>query len=628
MSMLEAAIKYATEYGWKVFPVSAEDKTPLTPNGCKDAKDDIGAIRAWWKRFPDASIGVATGSMSNLVVIDEDIDYEKDLDGYEEILRWEREHEKLPDTVRSITGRGGYHLFYHYTDTDIRNRTGLLPGVDVRAEGGYVIVPPSRHPNGRSYEWEYAPEDMPIAEIDDTILELLTEGAPEESQSFQVPEIIEEGKRNSVLFGLASSLQSKGLPDNAIIAALNEVNHTNCVKPIPDDEVKRIAASAAKYKKGDLVFKKKMRQLKTAEDLMKRDIPEPKVMVGTDSELPLLVEGTCILSAKPKLGKSWFALSLCLAIAKGEDFLGYKTTKKSTLYLDLETSEVIQKKRLKKILHGKPVPKNFYLETEADVIGHGFVEQLEDYIKQDPELGVIIIDVFQMVRSPAKNFKETEYEHAYRDITPLNQLAQKHHISIILVCHDRKTVDPDDPFSNILGSTGLQGAVSQMIVMFKKKKTDPIHISVKGKTIDGLIDFNTKLDKAQWSIVEHVDAEDIENAQAEAEYEKSAVQEAIVTLVAKEGDWSGRCSKIIERAAHYGVAVTESPKQVGWFIRKHLGRFLKNDGILVSITNNGQGGKTYRFNKPTVDTVDKEEGSTVDGWESVSTMRADEIPFT
>ena len=126
---------------------------------------------------------------------------------------------------------------------------------------------------------------------------------------------------------------------------------------------------------------KKIRKLKTAEDLMAKDIPDPKVFVGVGSELPLLVEGTCILSAKPKLGKSWFALSMCLAVAKGEDFLGYKTEKSSTLYLDLETSESIQKKRLLKALQGQNVPKNFYLETETEAIGDGFIEQIEAYMK-------------------------------------------------------------------------------------------------------------------------------------------------------------------------------------------------------------------------------------------------------
>ena len=94
--------------------------------------------------------------------------------------------------------------------------------------------------------------------------------------------------------------------------------------------------------------KRTYRRLKKANDLMKKNLPEPKVYVGVDSELPLLVEGTCILSAKPKLGKSWLALALCLAVANGEDFLEYHTRKCSALYLDLETSETLQQKRLKK----------------------------------------------------------------------------------------------------------------------------------------------------------------------------------------------------------------------------------------------------------------------------------------
>ena len=71
---LEAAIKYATVYGWAVFPVSSETKKPLTPHGCKDAKKSVGAIQAWWRRWPDAAVGIATGTASNLIVIDEDID--------------------------------------------------------------------------------------------------------------------------------------------------------------------------------------------------------------------------------------------------------------------------------------------------------------------------------------------------------------------------------------------------------------------------------------------------------------------------------------------------------------------------------------------------------------------------
>ena len=72
---LQAAIKYATQYGWAVFPIDTQTKKPLTPHGCKDAKKGVGPITAWWKKWPNAGIGVATGSASNIIVIDEDVSY-------------------------------------------------------------------------------------------------------------------------------------------------------------------------------------------------------------------------------------------------------------------------------------------------------------------------------------------------------------------------------------------------------------------------------------------------------------------------------------------------------------------------------------------------------------------------
>ena len=365
---------------------------------------------------------------------------------------------------------------------------------------------------------------------------------------------------------------------------------------------KQLIASQKPKKK-----EKKVRRLKKANSLLEKDIPDPKVLIGIGSDLPFLVEGTCILSAKPKLGKSWLALALCLAVTTGEDFLGYKTRKCSALYLDLETSESIQKKRVMKMLNGKPCPDNFYLETETDPIESGFIEQIESYLKEDPDIGVVVVDVFQIIRSPAKSFKESEYDHAYRDITPLNTLAQKYHISIILVCHDRKAVDPDDPFSNILGSTGLQGAASQMIVMFRKRKEDPIHISVKGKTIDGLPDLDVKLENAEWSVVEAVNYADKELAESYAEFMDSPVREAVKAIAENNRIWKGRCSALIRDALDYDVAITESAKYVGGFIHRHISKFYKDDGIKIRIIDNGTGPKIYEICKSTIDTIDENE---------------------
>lgn len=250
--LLTNALKYANQYGWAVFPVSAETKKPLTPHGCKDAKKDPGAIRAWWKRYPNASIGVATGAISNLIVIDEDIDEDKGLNGYQEVTQWERINGDLPETVRAITGRGGAHLYFRYTDKDIKNRAGILEGVDVRGEGGYVIAPPSYHPNGTQYQWEEDPEETPLADVNETVKKFLEIGHTSALTTFKLPQVIPSGQRNATLYKLACSLQARGLEDDTILQTVLRENQTKCEVPLAEDEVNTIVQSALTYKKGEL----------------------------------------------------------------------------------------------------------------------------------------------------------------------------------------------------------------------------------------------------------------------------------------------------------------------------------------------------------------------------------------
>lgn len=251
--LLEAALKYA-KMGWAVFPCSPDTKKPLTPHGCKDAKKDLGAIRAWWQRYPNASIAVATGSMSNLIMIDEDLDEIEGKDGPHNMMLWERENGDLPETVVVITGRGGRHRYFKYYKDDIRNRAGIIKDVDVRGEGGYAILPPSRHPNGTIYEWESSPDEIEIAEVDENVLKFLAIGKEikEKGQKLKLDNVIQSGQRNTTMHKLACSLQAQGLEDNAIMAAVQQENENRCNPPLSEDEVTTIVKSALKYKKGEL----------------------------------------------------------------------------------------------------------------------------------------------------------------------------------------------------------------------------------------------------------------------------------------------------------------------------------------------------------------------------------------
>ncbi len=260
--ILKAALKYA-EMGLAVIPVNPKNKHPYKgTNGSKDASTDPEIIKQWWFKHPFADVAIVTGQASGLVVIDEDYDEEKGKDGIHEVHKWESENGELPPTWTALTGRGGYHLYYRIKDNDLlKNRAGILDGVDVRGEGGYVIAPPSLHPNGKRYEWEYAPEDCELAEADEIVRKFLSieggsdgdggESSEAGTEVYSVPDKVKEGKRNTELFRMASSMWAKNHSKEAIIAAVLTENNLKCDPPLKESEVRYIIDEMTKrYKQG------------------------------------------------------------------------------------------------------------------------------------------------------------------------------------------------------------------------------------------------------------------------------------------------------------------------------------------------------------------------------------------
>lgn len=245
-SLKEWALKYA-DMGLSVFPLKPGSKAPATENGFKNATTDKAQIAAWWNKHPDSNIGIATGIPSGgLVVIDLDVHEEKGVNGYETLKEWQRENGELPDTWMSITGNGGYHWIYKDTAAH-RCRTGLYEGIDIRANGGYIVAPPSIHPDtGRRYEWEQGPGDCEIAQADSRVINFLLGPMPEGKQVFLAPETIPEGERTNTLIRLIGSQKAKGLSDQAIKAAVQAENEAKCVPPLTEQELEKTVFPALK----------------------------------------------------------------------------------------------------------------------------------------------------------------------------------------------------------------------------------------------------------------------------------------------------------------------------------------------------------------------------------------------
>lgn len=140
--LLDAALKYAS-WGWKVFPLHPKSKAPATSHGFKDATTDPERIHRWFKQRPDCNIGLPTGHHFDVI----DIDLPDGPDTYERMLQ----AEVIPDVHGQVsTSSGGRHLYIKPLGDG--NLTRVLPGVDWRGAGGYVVAPPSTL-GDKSWTW-------------------------------------------------------------------------------------------------------------------------------------------------------------------------------------------------------------------------------------------------------------------------------------------------------------------------------------------------------------------------------------------------------------------------------------------------------------------------------------------
>src|SRR5262245_61965992 len=125
-------------------------KHPRTKNGVHDASTDEAKIRRWWSTWENANIGIAPGKEAGFFVLDVD----PRNDGDEALAFLEGKHGRLPETRAADTGGGGVHLLFKYPDFPLKNSTeDMGPGMDIKSDGGSIVVPPSVHVSGKRYRW-------------------------------------------------------------------------------------------------------------------------------------------------------------------------------------------------------------------------------------------------------------------------------------------------------------------------------------------------------------------------------------------------------------------------------------------------------------------------------------------
>jgi len=251
----EAAKRYLAR-GWSVLPLRPPDKRPLIPWGYlqneRPSEDDIAE---WFRRWPHANIGIVTGEISNLIVLDVDPKHGGDT----ALERLERRYRPLSATVEAVTGGGGRHLYFAHPGGLTRNRVGLAQGIDLRGDGGYIVAPPSTHPSGGLYEWVagHTPEEIALAPLPRWLI--LPIQGPRAGRSLSdwrqlVREGVAEGQRNSTIASLTGHLLWHNVDSDVALELLLAWNRMQCRPPLEDAEVAQIVASITKLHDAESAF--------------------------------------------------------------------------------------------------------------------------------------------------------------------------------------------------------------------------------------------------------------------------------------------------------------------------------------------------------------------------------------
>jgi len=252
----------------------------------------------------------------------------------------------------------------------------------------------------------------------------------------------------------------------------------------------------------------------TAADLMSAELPPVRWCVRG-----VLPEGVTLLAGKPKLGKSWLALGLCVAVAAGGVALGTRQVEQGgVLFLALEDNRRRLQKRLGKMLCG-PAPTGLEMATTWPKLDEGGVEALRAWLVEHPEARLVAVDTLAKIRPRTRG--QNIYQEDYAALEELLPLAAEHEVAIVVVHHTRK-MTAADPLDEISGSTGLTGGVDGVLVLKRDRGKADAVLHVDGRDIEEPAEYALKWDAetAGWTIVG--DAE---------EHRTSEIRKAILEVV-------------------------------------------------------------------------------------------------
>ena len=406
---LPTALDYAAR-GWRIVPIRPGEKRPALTNWQNIASNDPDLITEWFSGpYADHGIGIATGPETGIFVLDVDITDTKA--GDETLADLEEQYGRLPETLMSITGSGGWHLLYNYPPhLEIRNDAGrrLGPGLDIRGIGGQIVAPPTIHPNGNAYQWDEGCQT--ISDAPEWLLQLLTTPEPTQpppslskpsdtdsiaaryNQQTTWPQLLQQDG-----WTLAASLPTgetqwtrpgKDIREGISATVGHEgrdilTTFTSSIPWLPEDSYSRFGYYACRHHNGNrsaAASQLLSQETQTLDNYFTNQLitPEPSIETTPETRIelahlvdwtklwtddrpdeewlaePIIPKGRAIaLYAPAKAGKSTIVLAIVAAVATGSRILGQtRATPTNVLYLDYEMTEDDLIERLTELGYG------------------------------------------------------------------------------------------------------------------------------------------------------------------------------------------------------------------------------------------------------------------------------------
>lgn len=496
--LLEWALWYASQ-GHPVFPCH----TP-TSKGCSCRRDDCGSVgkhprirewqkeattdtdqlRAWWKQWPLANIGLQTGVTCFVL----DMDPRKG--GDNELHTLEQTYGELPHTPQSHTGGGGAHFAFAIPPhTTIRNAVEVALGLDIRGVHGFVVVPPSLHVSGQRYCWDSAAdlEDTPIADAPPWLLERCEQMQQHAALSPESP--ITKGRRNDILSTMAYHMRKGAMSLEEIYTAIQKVNE-RCVPPLDEEELKTLVHGKRDIGPDPVLRTRKNAPKNDDEATTWPDLVVADAILEAQHPLPqwlvhgLIPEGLTIVGGLPKVAKSYFAYDIALACAgKGLGLGHFSVERGRVAYLAIEDDPGDTQQRMIEL---RPNLTNvgdlFFLHGEAvPTITEGLVDYLRAKVTAHA-LSLVIVDPLSYVYDPKVGKQTDSFREAKDMLLPLRQLARELHFCLIFVDHRRKQGKDDaDVFQTLYGSVAKYAVADAMIMMIRRD--DEVTLHCRGRKI-------------------------------------------------------------------------------------------------------------------------------------------------